>query len=456
MKRKFKWILIFSLFLTACNHKDWSSTKNTSSLSFLQQLTFIDTLNQQDLPQPNKTISSLEELVYALDYLAFYEIDEKISFYISSEYAKQFYNISQEFSKAEDYVLIADAYPAFLDRSLYTDYQIITIDLAIQDIATKSFSKDNQIAIQELDYQPNVNQRNATFEDFPIYYKNNGKIHVETSQQLYYAVERGYLPICKKNSIAETIYEEAKNILRRIISDEMDDYTKAKQIFNFLTCEVFYDHQTAALSSYDLNQYQAYYLEGVFCNRYAVCDGKAKSYTLLAKMEGIDIVRVTDVNDSFQGHAYNYICIDNHWYLSCTTFGSHRLQLTDETTFYAVPSYNMFLTTLKTPYLENWGYSSVMYPDIKEKIEKEEWDYYATLINHDSLYIQDVAQLLRIIQYFETNSLVNKELEFQYDGDIHLLVDEISQVYTDYQIIALENRPFGSHRFSIIFLDKDI
>ena len=93
---------------------------------------------------------------------------------------------------------------------------------------------------------------------------------------------------------------------------------------------------------------------------------------------------------------------------------------------------------------------------IKEKIEKEEWDYYATLINHDSLYIQDVAQLLRIIQYFETNSLVNKELEFQYDGDIHLLVDEISQVYTDYQIIALENRPFGSHRFSIIFLDKDI
>ena len=457
MKKYLIYLLLFFVFLTACNQTNSNlQTSSSSANHYLNQLTFIDDLKQEDLPQPKKILSSLSEMVYALDYMAFYQIDEKISFYISDDYASQFYNISQEFSKATDQVLIADAYPAFLDRSLYIDYRIVTLDLAIQEIATKSFSKNSQIGIQEFDYQPHINQRENTFENFPIVYQNQGTIHVETSQQLYYAVEMGYLPICKENSMAEFIYEEAKNILRRIISDEMNDYTKAKQIFNFLTSDVFYDHQTASLSSDDLNQYQAYYLEGVFINRYAVCDGKAKSYTLLAKMEGIDIVRVTDFNDQFQGHAYNYICIDDHWYLSCTTFGSYRLQLTDDETFYAVPSYNMFLTTLKTPYLEDWGYDSVMYPDIKEKIEMEEWDYYKTTINNDSLYIKDVQQLLRIIQNFEINALKNKEFEFCYEGDIELLQEEIISFYPQYQIIVLENRPLNSHRFSIIFLENNI
>ena len=244
MKKYLIYLLLFFVFLTACNQTNSNlQTSSSSANHYLNQLTFIDDLKQEDLPQPKKILSSLSEMVYALDYMAFYQIDEKISFYISDDYASQFYNISQEFSKATDQVLIADAYPAFLDRSLYIDYRIVTLDLAIQEIATKSFSKNSQIGIQEFDYQPHINQRENTFENFPIVYQNQGTIHVETSQQLYYAVEMGYLPICKENSMAEFIYEEAKNILRRIISDEMNDYTKAKQIFNFLTSEVFYDHQ---------------------------------------------------------------------------------------------------------------------------------------------------------------------------------------------------------------------
>ena len=86
----------------------------------------------------------------------------------------------------------------------------------------------------------------------------------------------------------------------------------------------------------------------------------------------------------------------------------------------------------------------------------EEWDYYKTTINNDSLYIKDVQQLLRIIQNFEINALKNKEFEFCYEGDIELLQEEIISFYPQYQIIVLENRPLNSHRFSIIFLENNI
>lgn len=173
MKKYLIYLLLFFVFLTACNQTNSNlQTSSSSANHYLNQLTFIDDLKQEDLPQPKKILSSLSEMVYALDYMAFYQIDEKISFYISDDYASQFYNISQEFSKATDQVLIADAYPAFLDRSLYIDYRIVTLDLAIQEIATKSFSKNSQIGIQEFDYQPHINQRENTLKIFQLFIKN--------------------------------------------------------------------------------------------------------------------------------------------------------------------------------------------------------------------------------------------------------------------------------------------
>ena len=403
-------LFISLLLLVSCSNNPSSTSSSTNPLN---KLFFASDLEEKDLPKPKEKISSLDEMIYALDYLAFYQIDKKVSFYIDNNYSKTFYNIYQEFSKAQEQVQIADVYPSFINYSLYVDYKVITINVVPQQIATKSNSKLEASKIYEIDYQ-----KESSDHQIPLEKSNLKEIEVETSQQLYYVVENKYKPILKKNSIAEKIYSTAKDILNSIIDDTMNEYQKAKQIYNYICSEISYDYITSGESTYNLNENQAYFLEVVFLNQNAVCDGKSKAYSLLCNMENIDNVRVTAINDKYQGHAYNYIKIFDKWYLSCTTFGSHRMEL-KENEYYIVPSLNMFLTNYQTPYASNWGYDSKMHEDIKEKIESQS--------NFELSIIDNLNSFKEIIESYHLNSLLNIEGEFQYFKDINLFKEDIEK-----------------------------
>ena len=410
-------LFISLLLLVSCSNNPSSTSSSTNPLN---KLFFASDLEEKDLPKPKEKISSLDEMIYALDYLAFYQIDKKVSFYIDNNYSKTFYNIYQEFSKAQEQVQIADVYPSFINYSLYVDYKVITINVVSQQIATKSNSKLEASKIYEIDYQ-----KESSDHQIPLEKSNLKEIEVETSQQLYYVVENKYKPILKKNSIAEKIYSTAKDILNSIIDDTMNEYQKAKQIYNYICSEISYDYITSGESTYNLNENQAYFLEGVFLNQNAVCDGKSKAYSLLCNMENIDNVRVTAINDKYQGHAYNYIKIFDKWYLSCTTFGSHRMEL-KENEYYIVPSLNMFLTNYQTPYASNWGYDSKMHEDIKEKIESQS--------NFELSIIDNLNSFKEIIESYHLNSLLNIEVEFQYFKDINLFKEDIEKEYPSYAV----------------------
>ena len=430
-------LFISLLLLVSCSNNPSSTSSSTNPLN---KLFFASDLEEKDLPKPKEKISSLDEMIYALDYLAFYQIDKKVSFYIDNNYSKTFYNIYQEFSKAQEQVQIADVYPSFINYSLYVDYKVITINVVSQQIATKSNSKLEASKIYEIDYQ-----KESSDHQIPLEKSNLKEIEVETSQQLYYVVENKYKPILKKNSIAEKIYSTAKDILNSIIDDTMNEYQKAKQIYNYICSEINYDYITSGESTYNLNENQAYFLEGVFLNQNAVCDGKSKAYSLLCNMENIDNVRVTAINDKYQGHAYNYIKIFDKWYLSCTTFGSHRMEL-KENEYYIVPSLNMFLTNYQTPYASNWGYDSKMHEDIKEKIESQS--------NFELSIIDNLNIFKEIIESYHLNSLLNIEVEFQYFKDINLFKEDIEKEYPSYEIVLLKNLPYENNYYSIIFLSN--
>ena len=430
-------LFISLLLLVSCSNNPSSTSSSTNPLN---KLFFASDLEEKDLPKPKEKISSLDEMIYALDYLAFYQIDKKVSFYIDNNYSKTFYNIYQEFSKAQEQVQIADVYPSFINYSLYVDYKVITINVVSQQIATKSNSKLEASKIYEIDYQ-----KESSDHQIPLEKSNLKEIEVETSQQLYYVVENKYKPILKKNSIAEKIYSTAKDILNSIIDDTMNEYKKAKQIYNYICSEISYDYITSGESTYNLNENQAYFLEGVFLNQNAVCDGKSKAYSLLCNMENIDNVRVTAINDKYQGHAYNYIKIFDKWYLSCTTFGSHRMEL-KENEYYIVPSLNMFLTNYQTPYASNWGYDSKMHEDIKDKIESQS--------NFELSIIDNLNSFKEIIESYHLNSLLNIEVEFQYFKDINLFKEDIEKEYPSYEIVLLKNLPYENNYYSIIFLSN--
>ena len=451
---------IFAAF--GCGSKDAQPTYE----QIAAQCTFADRLPETDLPRPARTINGEQDLVYALDYLAFYRISSEISFDIGEEYAKTFTGIYREFTRVFAITSLAEPYPVSLDQQYYDDYKIITVRLRISEIADVAPEEiDTSVPfVLPFDYEPQLNARAADYNGFETEKSGKSEVLVETSEQLWYAVNRGYKPVPAEGSAAETIYNEAKNVLRRIISDDMYDYEKVKAIFNFLSCEVRYDSVTANAASADADRAQCYYLEGVFLNRYAVCDGKSKAYCLLAGMEGIPIVRVTDYKANHVGHSYNYVQVQGNWYLSCTTFAASVLDFGEEGApeKRIVPQYNMLLTCVETPLGSGWGYDSEMYTDIKNSIEDGFFDYWGyTEIEvggeTKTLAVSSAEELKSILFAISENraSMENIIVEFRLQDcsdDIDDIIDIISPAFAEYNVQYLQNRPLELDIYSVVFL----
>ena len=171
---------------------------------------------------------------------------------------------------------------------------------------------------------------------------------VSTSNMLYKAVAWGYKPVFM-GSQAENlkqIYDNAKDALSYIVSDEMSEYEKVHAIYDYIIYNVRYDHDCANaedkyvsgnLSLNEKMKYYGYYLEGIFLDKFykkdmhAVCDGKSKAFVLMCGIEGIAAVRISGKASSdgknFGGHAWNKVLLDlngtgdKEWYFVDTTWG---------------------------------------------------------------------------------------------------------------------------------------
>lgn len=176
----------------------------------------------------------------------------------------------------------------------------------------------------ELEWTPSYEKstlpkRSESYDDF-VSDKQFISTTVSSSEELYWAVENKVTPIVEENSMAERIYNIAKDTLREIISDSMTDYQKCLAIFDWISANTVYDYYSLGddgetYTTYSVTNIPAYYLEGVFITGYAVCDGFSKAYSLLCNMEGIDAIRIvgTAVSGNSQGgHAWNKVLLDNN------------------------------------------------------------------------------------------------------------------------------------------------
>ena len=132
------------------------------------------------------------------------------------------------------------------------------------------------------------------------------------------------------NSIAEQVYNKAKEILIEICDDDMTDYQKALAIHDYLVTHISYDYY--GLTHYKIDSYLGYFhfIESALLYDLAVCDGYAKSFALLCNMEEIDCIVIDgkiydEQTNKYSGHAWNkiYIDVDNSgakkWYaVDCT------------------------------------------------------------------------------------------------------------------------------------------
>ncbi|MBR6739925.1 MAG: Ig-like domain-containing protein [Clostridia bacterium] len=163
-------------------------------------------------------------------------------------------------------------------------------------------------------------RRGEDFEDFPLCKDNKGSLPVTTSEQLWAVLEKGYLPkFPLEDSKAEWIFNRAKDVLRDIITEDMNDMQKLRAIYDWLCETVRYDNDV--LSEGGIRQfYASNYLEGVFEEGRAVCEGIAKAAVVLSSIEGIPCVMIQGYGSS-GGHAWNAVRLDSQWYTFCATFG---------------------------------------------------------------------------------------------------------------------------------------
>ena len=168
--------------------------------------------------------------------------------------------------------------------------------------------------------------------DFILPIENRTPVSVTTSEQLFMVAERGFFPIAVVGSEAHTLYLAVRNTLRYIIHDDMDELQRIHAIFNYLTWLVRYDHAAIVEDTDVAVRLNAYYLEGVFFDRRAVCDGMAKAFSLMANMEGISALRIAGQARSSGGifgtwntHAWNRVYLTGHGWLNVDITWANRM-----------------------------------------------------------------------------------------------------------------------------------
>ena len=426
LKKLLIFILTSILFISACSNEVIIRSDDIKLSEF----------KNRELKSPKNIVSSIDDLSYLMDYMTFYKLEEPITIKIDDEFKNSIYNIKLILNEAKEKSLISDVFHIDYDINKYKSLSIITLRLYKTEVATIKSEGNSEIKLI-----PSFNKEIKEEKNNTYYLENNNKgyLSVVDSEQLYYAIINGYMPICKVGSAAEDIYLQMIDILNRIYSD--DEFNMLKNIYDFLTHEVKYDNVAQGSSDFNLERNQAYFLEGVFLNRLAVCDGLSKAYSMMCNYVGIENVRIRASNDNLALHSYNYVNLFDTWYLSCPTSGSHRVRIND--VIYQIPSYNMMLTTLKTPYKDDWSYKSLMHKDIEECISKEEYPYYL----NNNLYLNSYDEILKLIK-----DGMSVEFKTSLDDSSMLLIkDELEKVIGK-EVIVLKQRSTLDNIYTIFLL----
>ncbi len=291
-------------------------------------------------------IASQEEFNNYIDYGTFdftgetdgddvgsYPDKEMDEIYIAFDYDG---DITDELSIAMDNVSLPSSWS--IRYSFIEPKYNFTIDFrkpASPNIASTYVGIEEGISPSHIDELKGTAVRNSSYDSFAINSLTKTQ-EVYTSEQLFAVANLGLKPIPVASSDAETIYNLAKNVLRDNITNDMTDIDKLHAIYDYLTENVMYAQDILDIyASYPSNPllsfYNAFYMEGVFVDGLAVCDGISKAFTLLARMEGIETVQISGTSRRV-GHAWNKVKLGNDWYVVDATWGNMTTETTSEYT----------------------------------------------------------------------------------------------------------------------------
>ena len=170
-------------------------------------------------------------------------------------------------------------------------------------------------------------------------------VSVWDTEQMEYALSKGYAVSPIENSPAAALVDAARTILSGIVDDTMTDWQIAYRVYRWLVENAAYDYAGDKWASNSLDReympemiparIASFRAEGPLLYGVGVCFGYAKASTILLALEGLDVRRVVSfskqylgwmsgrpwaVGDSIQVHSYNYLRIDGYDYLFDLSF----------------------------------------------------------------------------------------------------------------------------------------
>lgn len=294
---------------------------------------------------------------------------------------------------------------------------------------------------------------------------------VSTSNMLYKAVAWGYKPVFMGSQAdnLKQIYDNAKDALSDIVSNEMSEYEKVHAIYDYIIYNVRYDHDCANaedkyvsgnLSLNEKMKYYGYYLEGIFLDKFykkdmhAVCDGKSKAFVLMCGIEGITAVRISGEASSdgqnFGGHAWNKVLLDlngtgdKEWYFVDTTWGDVG---DDSKEFLSHAYFLLSDDEVKNTHVEKTGHG---YPKAEGKFDYFAHETYTSngteynyVITNGNLAAQQMARALKTLP---KSTIVEFEFAFS------LTKDEAKNYAKD----AMQKAGRGLERYSFAIIRPNV
>ncbi len=298
-------------------------------------------------------------------------------------------------------------------------------------------------------------------------------VDVTTTEQLFMALQYNKKPnFVGDSAVAEAVYQNARFVLREICSDDMSDYEKVLQIYNFLSKSIVYNHNVSlgqAATIVEVNNgttmrgnISDFYLEGVlynfatgsdgrfskiedFAGQTAVCDGLSKAFVVLCSIEGIDSIKVKN-----SSHAWNKVYIDvdgedgleytKAWYAIDITAGIQNNSFKFNGATYQVGLHNLFL--VKDTLAQTASYLHKRLGDTTSYMAETEFNYYQNTICEASfgnfsinrnLVVNDEEDIINLLAYgmLKANKKYRAIVTINTKGeeDINRLISNFSGTY---------------------------
>ena len=411
-----------------------------------------------------KELKSMQELSDFMDYCVFYgERDEVQYASLAPDYARTVKaDAYDQYRWAGQYGNLAHNFVTGYDDSRL-DEGLFGVTGGFVPYGFKSYTlEENNERVVNYEYYADVLSRKGSraysLKDFALYRSNRGFIRVSNSEQLFYAAAQGYMPVPDGDDI-RSLLSRVLGILNRIFREDMTELEKLRAIYSYLVCENTYDYESFYFKDSKHTDYSAYFLEGVFNSRNAVCDGLAKAMVLMCRLEGIEAYHIGAVG-SAGGHAYTYVRADGSYYLCCPTQASSVTKLGSKR--YHCHTYAFMLTDYQTS-SPAWDYYSDQLPEIGELVRQTEkydhWSSYTLEIDgaRYDLSPEDASSAVAVLEH-----VARAAEEYGHPMQIELLCSyEVSDeayrtVRETYRVHKINNGVFeGKRLYAFVFGVKE-